>query len=249
MSDSFNDILETANNEELLKAEREDRWMAGRVGKLTGSPAPKYMKETKTKYFGDTAITELLYTKYERRTGRRRHEVTCKNFDFGHENEPLAMDNWRKKHPDLELKSFSEDFEDVVTFSPMKNLMISPDGGVYKDGKLIKIVEVKCNVAESSFEDMLDVDSIDDTHQYYWQFIAELASVPEVDELVWINYDAYGDELHEVSMFRKDHKKNIAKYLKKMKQANDYIDLCIENPSEYKMRGINDWCKLQLENE
>ncbi len=245
MNFNIEEAVDIVEGEISVKDQKNARWKKDRCGKITASPSPKIMKGTAKEYFSKTGLSELLYTKFERRTGILRTEIRCSSFDFGHENEPFALDKYREEFPDLIIKSCSDDFDDIMFIVPEEfdgKFGDSPDAYVYdKEGVLIAVAEVKCNVSESKFESLRDVKEITNKHEYWWQFIAHLVCHPTVDRLVWLNYCPTSDELHHVELLRYDCLDAIAEFTKKIKLANEWIDMCIADEALV-FSGINKWC-------
>ena len=245
--DSLDALVADVEAENDYAANKEARWRADRCGLLTASPQVKIMKGTKSAEFSKTGITELYATKIERRTGVLRRPISTYQFDFGHENEPLAMEAWAILHPEYTIKSCSDDFDDIIFVKPEifgGKFGDSPDAYVYdKDGKFIAVAEIKCNISESKFEELRDVEKIDFTHEYWFQFLCHLMCHPEVDKLIWINFCPQTEEVISLELLREDCMEEIITLTSKIIRINIYIDLCISNPEEYKLKDINKWWK------
>jgi len=245
MSLDLEELENIVDGELSVEAQKEARWKADRSGKITASPSTKIMKGTAKEYFSKTAVSELYFNKFERRTGRTRTETKCFAFDFGHENEPFALEKYREENPDVIVKSCSEDFDDIVFVVPEEfdgKFGDSPDAYIYnREGVMTAVAEVKCNVSEAKFESLRDIKVINDKHEYWWQFIAHLTCHPLVNRLVWINYCPTSDELHCVELLRSDCLDAISEFTRKIKLANEWIDMCIADESLV-FSDINKWC-------
>ena len=90
---------------------KEERWKKKRVAKFTSSLFPNLVKGGRSKgvEWGEGAKDVLYGVKYERRTGLMRETKDfIKNFVFGKEHEPAAMD-WLKRNGYPDIKN-SDDF-------------------------------------------------------------------------------------------------------------------------------------------
>lgn len=241
MSENLDDII----NEALLS--KEERWKKKRGGLITASPTPKlasYGRNKEKEPWGKTAISYLYSVKYERRTSLLMDNVECKAFEFGHENEPLAINAIKKKYGFFDIRSCSDDYDDIVFNIPFDGFGDSPDANIYnKKGVVIGVAEAKCNISQEKFEKLLDVDVIDSSHEYYWQFISHFIGTPTAKFLVWGNYDAYNDEIHCVILLRKNVSSDIAWLTNRIKSGSEYVDLCLSYPKKYKLSDINNWHK------
>lgn len=241
MSESLDEIV----GEALL--DKQQRWRKDRSGRATASQMPNLAKSGRSKEkepWGATAITELYGIKYERRTNLTLETVECKAFEFGHENEPLALEALRRKYKFYDIKSCSEDYPDIVFKKPFEGAGDSPDVNIYnRAGVVCGIAELKCNISQTKFEKLRDVTVIDKKHEYYWQFIMHFIGTPSAKFLIWGNYDACNDEIHAVILKRKDVEDDIAWLTQRIKDGIRYIDLCLAEPDKYKLSGINKYYK------
>jgi len=192
---------------------RQERWLAKRSGRITASTLPDLMKQGRGKgvLWGETAKKVLYPVKYERRTGLTRESKDyIKNFIFGHENEIKAIE-WLKKNGH-EIKSCSDDFDEIVFFTPFDGFGDSPDF-LTNDG--VGVGEIKCTVDQGKFEELRDLKTIHDGSEYYWQFL----------------YDTFSDDAAIITMDRIDHEANIAKLTDRIKTASWFIDECLAGNS------------------
>jgi hypothetical protein len=106
------EVFEVSEQEQLTVRDlgKEERWKKKRTGKITSSTIPDLMKGGRGVSFGETAKKVLYPVKYERRTGiMRESKDFIKNFIWGHENEPKAVELLRQKGYDI---IHSDDCED-----------------------------------------------------------------------------------------------------------------------------------------
>lgn len=103
--------------------QKEIEWKEKRRGKITASTLPDLMKAGKGCPFGKGALDAMYLVRYERRTGTMRENGSNKAFDWGHENEPLAVE-WVRSQLMNEIKSCTTDFKDIVFNEPLKDLEI-----------------------------------------------------------------------------------------------------------------------------
>ena len=108
--------------------QKEIEWKEKRQGKITASTLPDLMKAGKGCPFGKTSLDAMYAVRYERRTGTMRENGSNKAFDWGHENEPLAVE-WVRSQLMNEIKSCTTDFKDIVFNEPF--------------GKVIALGEIK----------------------------------------------------------------------------------------------------------
>ncbi|MHC8440534.1 PDDEXK family nuclease, partial [Bacteroides hominis] len=106
--------------------QKEFEWKEKRRGLITASVLPDLMKAGKGTPFGKAALDVMFAVRYERRTGVTRENGTAKAFDWGHENEPLAVE-WLRTQLLNEIKSCTTDFEDIVFNEPFEGFGDSPD--------------------------------------------------------------------------------------------------------------------------
>jgi hypothetical protein len=241
--DIFDEALEHAENIEISEVEqlktdtlnKESRWKEKRKGKITSSKLPDLMKGGRGKGidWGETAKEVLYAVKYERRTGLMiESKDFIKNFQFGKEHEPAAIAWLRKNgYPDI---IHSEDQDDIIFRERFGCFGDSPD---FEGHKLTG--EIKCNVSQSKFESLLDIDKIHDKSEYYDQLMGHFIGNPEAEKLVYCMYDAYNDEGHVVELFRKDHQKRIDLLTERIKQANEVVEAALRG--EVKICDINEY--------
>lgn len=157
--------------------QKEIEWKEKRRGKITASTLPDLMKAGKGCPFGKAALDAMYLVRYERRTGTMRENGSNKAFDWGHENEPLAVE-WVRSQLMNEIKSCTTDFKDIVFNEPFEGFGDSPDFYVYGfDGKVIALGEIKCPMSQGKIESLQFGNTIDEKDEYYWQFLGDRKSV------------------------------------------------------------------------
>lgn len=237
MGNIFDEALNDAEKVEISEVakeisigdEREARWKIKRDGKITSSPLPLLMKagRGKDKAWGDTAITYLYKVKNSRRTGKEAHETFSRNFDWGHEQEPNAVNWLRKEYPEYTFKSCSDDFEEIIFKEPFPGFGDSPDFYVYKDDILIGVGEIKCPVDEGKIEKELDEKGIHDKQEYFWQDMGHLLGTPEAIELWHVTYDGYNDSGHVLKAGRECFADHLIRLEARIKEGDGAIEMAI----------------------
>lgn len=152
-------------------------WDALRLGKATGSNAPKFMANF-GKSFGDPAIRYALQVALERVNGRKaEHSFKNDDMDRGHEQEPIARALYEEQF-----------FTDVSNggFFDHGDWGVSPDGLVNRDG----VVEIKSVIA-SVHRDTLRRGSFDPA--YRWQIVSHLDGT----ERDWVDFVSYCSDYPE----------------------------------------------------
>ncbi len=204
--------------------DREYEWKKKRVGRITSSQLPNLMKKGRGKPFGDTSLTVLYGVKYERRTKSMLENVECKAFQWGHDNEPLALD-WLRMQMMNTVKSCSDDFEEIVFCTPFEGFGDSPDGYIYDfDGNVEGVVEVKCPISQPKFEKNIECTEITNKHEYYGQFLGHFLGTPSAKYLLWVVYDGYGDCGYSVRLNRSDCIDDLNNLEIRIKKASAIVD-------------------------
>ena len=171
----------------------------------------------------------MYAVRYERRTGTMRENGSNKAFDWGHENEPLAVE-WVRSQLMNEIKSCTTDFKDIVFNEPFEGFGDSPDFYVYGfDGKVIALGEIKCPMSQGKIESLQFGNTIDEKDEYYWQFLGHFLGRPDVDKLYYVIYDGYTNEGRILEMNRADHADNIKKLYDRIRLASEMIDESIRS--------------------
>lgn len=211
--------------------QREYEWKRKRHGKITASTLPDLMKKGRGKDepFGKAALDAMYIIRYERRTGITRESPTGKALDWGHENEPLAIEWIQSALIGKEIKSCTTDFEDIVFNEPFDGFGDSPDFYVYdSDGNLIALGEIKCPMSQTKIETLQFQREIDEKDEYYWQFLGHFLGRPDVDKLYYVIYDGYSDTAQLLSMNRADHHANIERLRHRIMLCNEIINLSLK---------------------
>lgn len=221
---------------------REFIWKQRRAGKITSSTLPNLMKGgTGGKAWGDTAIDELYAVKYERRKNTIRAKVNSRTFEWGHQQEPRAIE-WLRNQVMFAVKDCSNDFEQIMFCETITGFGDSPDAYIYDiNGNVDTVVEVKCPVSQSKIEKMRDLKEISEDHEYYWQFIGHFIGTTSADKLIYLVYDGYEDEGHMVMMYRKDHEANIERCKRRILDGNAAINASLQG--KMKLSDINQFYK------
>jgi len=203
---------------------KEEIWLKKRVGKITASNCPNLMTKGKGCEFGLTALKEMYTVKYERRTGLSRESFNNSNFDWGHENEPNAID-WLREQMMNQVLSCSNDFNDIVFQEPFVGFGDSPDGFIYDFEQNIEgVLEVKCPVDVAKIEQLFESLEITPKNDYYWQFIAHLIGTPDAKYVMYLVYDGYSNTGIFTKLNRCDCLDDIQLLTDRIKLANYYID-------------------------
>ena len=209
--------------------QKEIEWKEKRRGKITASTLPDLMKAGKGCPFGKAALDAMYLVRYERRTGTMRENGSNKAFDWGHENEPLAVE-WVRSQLMNEIKSCTTDFKDIVFNEPFEGFGDSPDFYVYGfDGKVIALGEIKCPMSQGKIESLQFGNTIDEKDEYYWQFLGHFLGRPDVDKLYYVIYDGYTNEGRILEMNRANHADNIKKLYDRIRLASEMIDESIRS--------------------
>ena len=209
--------------------QKEFEWKEKRRGKITASTLPDLMKAGKGCPFGKAALDAMYLVRYERRTGMMRENGSAKAFDWGHDNEPLAVE-WVRTQLMNEIKSCTTDFKDIVFNEPFEGFGDSPDFYVYGfDGKVIALGEIKCPMSQGKIESLQFGNTIDEKDEYYWQFLGHFLGLTDVDKLYYVIYDGYVNDGRILEMNRADHVENIKKLYDRIRLASEMIDESIRS--------------------
>lgn len=189
--------------------------------------------------FGEVAIKYLYQIKYERRTGIAPEEKSLKNFEWGNENEPIAI-QWRRDQDFKTIKHCSEDFDDIIFNQPFAGYGDSPDYYILdNDDKIDGLGEIQCCVDQALLERIFSDDFEIDKAVKHYQFISHFIGCPDVTYLEWLVFDAFTFTGKIIRIERNDLETEIQEQIKKIHKASKYIDLCLKMPQMYKLSGIN----------
>lgn len=213
--------------------QKEFEWKEKRRGKITASILPDLMKSGKGCLFGKASLDAMYAARYERRTGITRANGNNKAFDWGHENEPLAVE-WVRSQLMNEVKSCSTDFGQIIFNEPFEGFGDSPDFYVYAaDGSVIALGEIKCPMSQGKIESLQLADSITDKDEYYYQFLGHFIGRPDVDKLYYVIYDGYTNSGRILEMERADHADNIQKVYDRIRLSSEMIDESLRSNRDF----------------
>lgn len=208
--------------------QKEYEWKAKRHGKITASTLPDLMKAGKGTPYGKAFFDALYLVRYERRTGITRENGACKAFDWGHENELLAVE-WVRTQLIDEIKSCTTDFQNIVFNEPFAGFGDSPDFYVYAlDGKVKALGEIKCPMSQGKIETLQFLNEITEKDEYYWQFLGHFVGMPDVDVLYYVIYDGYTNNGRIIAMNREEHAANIQKLADRIRFANELVECSLK---------------------
>lgn len=208
--------------------QKEYEWREKRHGKITSSTLPDLMKVGKGTPYGKAFFDALYIVRYERRTGVTRDNGACKAFDWGHENEPLAVE-WVRSQLMDEVKSCTTDYEDIVFNEPFAGFGDSPDFYVYgSDGEIKALGEIKCPMSQGKIEALQFFKEITEKDEYYWQFLGHFVGMPTVDTLYYVIYDGYTNAGRIIAMYREEHTDNIQKLTDRIKFSDELVECSLK---------------------
>lgn len=208
--------------------QKEYEWKEKRRGKITSSTLPDLMKAGKGTPYGKSFFDALYLVRYERRTGLTRENGSCKAFDWGHDNEPLAVE-WVRTQLINEVKSCTTDFSDIVFNEPFAGFGDSPDFYVYgTNGEITALGEIKCPMNQSKIESLQFFNEITDKDEYYWQFLGHFVGIPTVNTLYYVVYDGYRNDGRIVPMYREEHADNIRRLTERIRFANELVECSLK---------------------
>lgn len=208
--------------------QKEYEWKEKRHGKITASVLPDLMKAGKGTPYGKTFFDTLYLVRYERRTGVTRENGSNKAFDWGHDNEPLAVE-WVRSQLMDEIKSCTTDFPDIVFNEPFAGFGDSPDFYVYgSDGVIKALGEIKCPMSQGKIESLQFVKEITEKDEYYWQFLGHFVGMPSVETLYYVIYDGYNNDGRIIAMNRSEHTANIQKLTYRIRLANEIVECSLK---------------------
>ena len=138
-------------------------WLAARAGKFSGSDFHQYLSIVKKGELSDTAESNL-YKKVLESVG----------YDSGESYRSDAMERGNELEPLARQEYIEQTFNDVqeVGFIEWEKLRAgcSPDGVIYHNGRLDKIIEIKCPEAKNYLRIAQDVKKIPPVYQTQMQF-------------------------------------------------------------------------------
>lgn len=146
-------------------------------------------RTTKDVEFGEVAKTYLLGLVHEVKRGKPLYSRELYNFDWGHQQEPMAV-KWLRANTMFRVLSCAEDFESIVFNVAGCGLGDSPD--FYADDS--GIGEIKCPVSEAKFEEALELTPEEALQEYRLQLAGHLLAAPWADRLHYLIYNGQNDD-------------------------------------------------------
>ena len=208
--------------------QKEYEWKAKRHGKITSSTLPDLMKTGKGTPYGKAFFDAAYLVRYERRTGITRENGSNKAFDWGHENEPLAVE-WVRSQLMNEIKSCTTDFPDIVFNEPFSGFGDSPDFYAYgANGEIVALGEIKCPMSQGKIESLQFFNEITEKDEYYWQFLGHFVGMPSVKMLHYVIYDGYNNDGRIIPMYREEHVDNIRKLTTRIRFADELVECSLK---------------------
>ena len=221
-------------------AEREERWLLKRVGKITSSTLPDLMKGGKGEQaWGKTSIKVMLAVADEMISGQRRPSIKgVKALEFGHTYEEEALEYYNKV-TGLIAMSGTYGFEDILFIQPFEGFGDSPDAYIAPAGT----AEIKCPENGAIHLDYCGIKAIHERSDYYWQFLGHLLD-PAKEWCDFVSYNPrYPDEhplkIHIVRVWKKDHAFNIELLQNRIETALTWIYRAVEENNIDYILNIN----------
>lgn len=236
-----------ADKMEVDYVEREARWLEKRMGKITSSKLPDLMKGGRGKNveWGETSKKVILAAIHERMTEVPRIHLNLKQFEWGNEYEPEAIQYYAKETKQ-EVKNCATDGVDIVFLErdDIPGFGDSPDAIVLKESLIKVTVEVKCPESGAVHLEYCGIKDIHEKLEYYWQKLGHLLAAPTADRLDFISYDprfpdGHPLKIHIVSMYRKDHEDNLTRLHARISDANFIIDRIMKNHDMSEVANID----------
>lgn len=227
MVGSFTD--QTSSN----SLQRSEEWFEKRRGCFTGSKIKDLMScgrstakigwthPEKIVDFGSAAVKYIYNVGMERLTGIRSQQATSKQMDHGTENEPLLIAQLLKDGVITDFQELGFEY-----FGNYKHGGASVDGVCMYKGERVGL-ELKSTVSwDGHFKRMYD--AIDDKHDDFWQFQAEMIAA-KVSKILYVvampmQFEKYDAVIVEASPM---HQMRIAQ---RCKIADKAIDLWSVHP-------------------
>ena len=178
--------------------EKELNWFRKRVGVITASEVDKLFSASGKWIEGN--ITYLYQKQYERTYNEPLCPKSARSLTLGTENEPYAIEWMRSQHPEWIIKHCSKDFDEIVFVKNDWGLGGSPDGFVFEEDILTKLIEIKCVVGDKQicryFSNTLPYEKkrIEAFEEHKYQLYAQFLLFPEVEEIILLKYRPQFDE-------------------------------------------------------
>ncbi len=178
--------------------EKELNWFRKRVGVITASEVKKLFSKSGKWIEGN--ITYLYQKQYERTYNEPLCPKSARSLTLGTENEPYAIAWMRNKYPEWTIKHCSKDFDEIVFVKNDWGLGGSPDGFVFEEDILTKLIEIKCVVGDEQicryFSCTLPYEKkrIEALEDHKYQLYAQFLLFPEVEEIILLKYRPQFDD-------------------------------------------------------
>ena len=178
--------------------EKELNWFRKRVGVITASEVDKLFSASGKWIEGN--ITYLYQKQYERTYNEPLCPKSARSLTLGTENEPYAIEWMRSQHPEWIIKHCSKDFDEIVFVKNDWGLGGSPDGFIFEEDILTKLIEIKCVVGDKQicryFSNTLPYEKkrIEAFEEHKYQLYAQFLLFPEVEEIILLKYRPQFDE-------------------------------------------------------
>ena len=178
--------------------EKELNWFRKRVGVITASEVDKLFSASGKWIEGN--ITYLYQKQYERTYNEPLCPKSARSLTLGTENEPYAIEWMRSQHPEWIIRHCSKDFDEIVFVKNDWGLGGSPDGFVFEEDILTKLIEIKCVVGDKQicryFSNTLPYEKkrIEAFEEHKYQLYAQFLLFPEVEEIILLKYRPQFDE-------------------------------------------------------
>lgn len=248
MKNKFEEIIKKIEapeeNQGLDEIKKIEEWKAKRVGRVTASQLPKFMKSGRSKgeVFGKEAIKVLIQTKGEIRTGESLDD----------DLEVYAM-RWGKEFEPLALEKVKEIFKSAKGGSEGDEISFNTYGDIFGDSPDFEgenyIGEIKCPISRVKIEMQRDpIDFINEDkngkrryHDYFWQMVGHLVAKPEAEKCIYVVYDAYIDEAYFHVLERIAVSDEINQVIERLEFAKKVLDLSKnDNWSNFPILNINE---------
>lgn len=178
--------------------QKELNWLKKRVGVITASEVDKLFSASGKLIEGN--ITYLYQKQYERTYNEPLCPKSARSLTLGTENEPYAIEWMRRQHPEWIIKHCSVDYDEIVFVKNDWGLGGSPDGFVFEEDILTKLIEIKCVVGDKAicryFSNTLPYEKkrIEAFEEHKYQILAQFLLFPEVDEIILLKYRPQFDD-------------------------------------------------------
>jgi len=163
-------------------------WENERLGVFTASRISELLVAGRSKdvEFGQVAQSYIMEKVCEILTGETKPEAYSKSIEWGTENEPKAMELY-KKRTEKEVSYFGKENPKIFSLVPTANLLGSPDGLIFGE----KVIEIKCpyNSANHVENLMMDVETFKKERKEYYAQIQVNMLVTDTNKADFVSYD------------------------------------------------------------